>query len=187
MKKLHLCLIVAFLLTTQLIALAQDITQSYKEQGLVKRVFIRGNQRLNEKTIKSWISTRRGDTYNLARLDGDIRALFDTGYFEDVKVYVEDAPRSGKIITFDLRDRPVISDVIYELDNSVDETIIAEELAKENLKMSKGDMYNPVKVRRAAKRMGEIITRGWQRQAKVIPYIESMNPSVVVVVFRIRE
>jgi outer membrane protein insertion porin family len=186
MKKSHIYLAVVLLFTIQLLALAQDNSQSYEEQEKVKRVFIRGNHRIDEKTIKTWISTRRGDSYNLERLDGDIRALFDTGYFDDVKVFVEDAPRSGKIITFDLRDRPVISDVIYELDNSIDEANIAEELDSENLKQSKGDMYSPVKVRRVAKRMGEIISREWQRQVKVIPYVESMEPDEVVVIIRIR-
>jgi len=189
MKKLYISIIVALLLTTHLSALAQDNSQTdkEKEQGKVKRIFIRGNQRIDEKTIKTWINTRRGDDYNIAKLDRDIRALFDTGYFEDVKVFVEDAPREGKIITFDLRDCRVIWDVIYEYNNSADEARIAEELDWQNLKLTKGDMYNPVKVRKAARVMGEILTREWKREARVSPYIESMNATEVVVTFRVRE
>ena len=180
MKGLLIVSFIVLLLATQAFPQSQD-------NAKVNRVTLRGNRRIDEKTIKSFISSRRGDTYNTAKLDRDVRSLFDTGHFEDIKVYVEDDLRSGKIIIFEVRERPIISDVIYEMDNSSDETKIEEELERQDVKLSQGDEYNPVRVRKAARVIEEyLLRRGWRR-AKVYPLVEEETGIEVRVIFKVRE
>ena len=88
----------------------------------VEQVIIRGNRRIPESTIKIWIGTREGDPYNPAQLDRDVRALYAQGHFEDVKVYSEEGTRGGKVITFEVRERPLLLDIKYEGLKSVQQT-----------------------------------------------------------------
>jgi len=55
-------------------------TQTQRSKGdadaqLIDKVIIRGNRRISESTIKSWISARKDDVYSAEKLDGDVRAL----------------------------------------------------------------------------------------------------------------
>src|SRR4029079_11129045 len=81
---------------------------------LVEQVLIRQNRRIPESTIKIWIGTREGDPYNPVQLDRDVRALYAQGHFEDVKVFAEDGTRAGKIVTFEVKERPLLLDIKYE-------------------------------------------------------------------------
>jgi outer membrane protein insertion porin family len=179
-KRLLIASIIGLLLATQAFPQSHD-------DAKVNQVTLRGNRRIDEKTIKSWISSRKGDTYNTAKLDRDVRALFDTGHFEDIKVYVEDDLRSGKIIIFEVRERPIITDVIYEMDNSSDEAKIEEELERQDVKLSQGDEYNPVRLRKAARVIEEYLLREGRGRAKVYPFVEEETGIEVRVIFKVRE
>src|SRR5215469_6902005 len=79
----------------------------------VEAVHITGNRRIPESTVKIWITTREGEPYNPATLDRDIRALYAQGHFEDVRVFAEDGTRGGKIVSFEVREWPLILDIKY--------------------------------------------------------------------------
>src|SRR5215472_13818103 len=85
-----------------------------QQEVLVEQVLIRGNRRIPETTVKIWLSTREGDVYNPAILDRDVRALYAQGHFQDVKVFAEDGTRGGKIVTFEVKEWPLILEIRYE-------------------------------------------------------------------------
>ena len=93
----------------------------------VEQVTIRGNRRIPESTIKIWISTREGDPYDPATLDRDVRALYAQGHFQDVKVFSEDGTRGGKIVTFEVKEWPLILEIKYEGLKSVQQSKILEQ------------------------------------------------------------
>src|SRR5260370_16222999 len=87
---------------------------SRTQNVIVEQVLIRGNRRIPESTIKIWIGTREGDPYSPAQIERDIRALYAQGHFEDVKIYAEEGTRGGKIITFEVSERPLLLEIKYE-------------------------------------------------------------------------
>ena len=78
-------------------------THHYK----VTIVIIRGNRRVSFLTIWAHISTRHGDTYKPAKIERDVAALRNTGYFDDVRAETNDDTRTkdGKIVTFFVREK----------------------------------------------------------------------------------
>ena len=107
----------------------------------VEQVNIRGNRRIPESTIKIWIGTREGDPYNPQQLDRDVRALYAQGHFDDVKVYAEEGTRGGKIITFEVRERPLLLEIKYEGLKSVQQSTVLEEFRKYVSAGQLGDAY----------------------------------------------
>ena len=121
MSKRVFCVIAALVVTviswpiSGRVALLQPLALASRTQNVtVEQVLIRGQRRIPESTIKIWIGTREGDPYNPAQLDRDVRALYAQGHFDDVKVFAEEGTRGGKIITFEVNERPLLLDIKYE-------------------------------------------------------------------------
>lgn len=80
-----------------------------KSKFIIERVEISGHQRIETRTILDRISTRPGDPYDVDAVQRDAQALRDTGYFERVRLTVEDSPDrpNGKIVVFDVLEKPI--------------------------------------------------------------------------------
>src|ERR1041385_1833362 len=165
----------------------QHAFASRTQNVTVEQVLIRGNRRIPESTIKIWIGTREGDPYNPVQLDRDVRALYAQGHFDDVKVYAEEGTRGGKIITFEVSERPLLLDIKYEGLKSVQQSTILEEFRKRSVGLSKESQYDAVKVRRAAAVIKELLANEGRPEAKVEPQIEAISATAVALTFRIEE
>ena len=158
---------------------SQDVT--------VEQVLVRGNRRIPESTAKIWIATREGDPYNPAQLDRDVRALYAQGHFEDVKVFAEEGARGGKIITFEVKEWPLLLDIRYEGLKSVQQSTLLEEFRKRQVGLSKESQYDPVKARRAAAVIKEMLANEGRPEAKVEPVKEDISQTAVALIFKIEE
>ena len=67
--------------------------QEQPQQGaVIDRIIFMGNRRVRSDTLKARIFSREGDPYNEETLRRDFQALWNTQFFEDVKLRVEDSP-----------------------------------------------------------------------------------------------
>lgn len=153
----------------------------------VEQVLIRGTRRIPESTVKIWIGTREGDPYNPVQLDRDVRALYAQGHFEDVKVYAEEGTRGGKIITFEVRERPLLLDIKYEGLKSVQQSTVLEEFRKRSVGLSKESQYDAVKAKRAAAVIKELLANEGRPEARVEPVTEQISGTAVALTFKIDE
>jgi outer membrane protein assembly factor BamA len=169
---------------------ASTQTQRSKGDGdaqTIEKVIIRGNRRISESTIKSWITTSKNDVYRPEKLSRDASAIFATGHFIDVVVSAEDGTDGGKVVTFEVRERSLIRDVEFEGIDSSQQTEVTEEWDKRRIHVSKGSEYDPLIVQRAAKIMQDVLNAKENKRIKIIPYIEEQNPSEVLVTFKVSE
>src|ERR1051325_7742764 len=162
-------------------------SQSQNQSVTVEQVVIRGNRRIPESTIKIWIGTREGDPYNPPQLDRDVRALYAQGHFQDVKVYAEEGTRGGKIITFEVKERPLLLDIKYEGLKSVQQSTVLEEFRKRSVGLAKESQYDPIKVRRAAAVIKELLANEGHPEATVELQLEEISKTAVAVTFRVEE
>ena len=170
------------------VALLQPFALASRVQNVtVEQVLIRGNRRIPESTIKIWIGTREGDQYTPIQLDRDVRALYAQGHFEDVKVYAEEGTRGGKIITFEVAERPLLLDIKYEGLKSVQQSTLLEEFRKRSVGLSKESQYDAVKAKRAASVIKELLANEGHPEATVDPIREDISKTAVALTFRINE
>src|SRR5215210_3110720 len=194
MSKRVLCLLVVIGATIVLspingrIALRQALASANQAQNVtVEQVQIRGNRRIPESTIRIWIATREGDPFNPQQLERDVRALNAQGHFEDIKVFSEDGTRGGKIVTFEVRERPLLLEIKYEGLKSLQQSKVLEEFRKRTVGLSKESQYDPVKARRAAAVIKDMLANEGRPEAKVEPVIESISGTAVSLTFKIDE
>jgi len=92
-----------------------------KPESSVERIDIRGNQRIDAEMIWSHIHLQRGNPYDKTQVRSDIEELYKTGYFEYIQVD-DKKGETGKVVTFIIKEKPVIVSVEYIGNKSFNES-----------------------------------------------------------------
>src|SRR5437763_598336 len=76
-------------------------------RSVIERVEFLGNRRVRNDTLRARLFVRPGDPYNEDTLRRDFQSLWNTGFFEDVRLLVEDSAGGPgrKIVIFELKER----------------------------------------------------------------------------------
>jgi outer membrane protein assembly factor BamA len=117
---------------------AEQQTMAAVQQYVIDRIEFIGNRRVRTDTLKARIFSRDGDPYNEDTLRRDFQALWNTQFFEDVKLRVEDSPKraDGKIIIFEVKERPQIRRIRYDGIHSVSESDILDRFKERKVGLS---------------------------------------------------
>jgi outer membrane protein insertion porin family len=78
-----------------------------------------GNRRVGREDIMSYVRMKPGHLFKLENLTGDVRALWDSGFFEDIQVDLTTRDK-GVALRFIVRERPNIKEVVYEGNDELD-------------------------------------------------------------------
>jgi len=88
------------------------------EQKIV-RIDFKGNRRIESTAINQVLKSVKGNLFYEADLATDIKAIYRMGYFDDVAADVTANPE-GKIITFILQEKPLISEITMKGNKVID-------------------------------------------------------------------
>ena len=161
-----------------------------QKQFVIDRIEFLGNRRVRSDTLKARIFSREGDNYNEETLRRDFQALWNTQFFEDVKLRVEDSPNrpNGKIIIFDVKERPQIRRIRYEGIHSISESDILDRFKERKVGLSVESQFDPTKIKKAEVVLKELLGEHGRQFAKVTPQYERIASSnAVILVFKIEE
>jgi outer membrane protein insertion porin family len=161
-----------------------------KPQFVVARIDFIGNRRIRGDTLKARIFSREGDPYNEDTLRRDFQALWNTQFFEDVKLRVEDSPdrANAKIIVFEVKERPVIRRIRYEGNHSVSESDILDRFKEKKVGLTVESQFDPTRIKKAEVVLQELLGEHGRQFAKVTPQYERIASSnAVILVFKIEE
>src|SRR5258708_30810164 len=160
------------------------------QQFVIDRIDFIGNRRVRSDTTKARSFTREGDVYNEETLRRDFQAVWNTQFFEDVKLRVEDSAKrpDGKIIIFDVKERPQIRRIRYDGIHSVSESDILDRFKERKVGLSVESQFDPTKIKKAEVVLKELLGEHGRQFAKVTPQYERIASSnAVILVFKIEE
>jgi outer membrane protein insertion porin family len=163
---------------------------SAPQQSVIDRIEFIGNRRVRTDTLKARIFSREGDPYNEDTLRRDFQALWNTQFFEDVKLRVEDSPKraNGKIILFEVKERPVIRRIRYDGNHSVSESDILDRFKERKVGLTVENQFDPTKIKKAEVVLKELLGEHGRQFAKITPEYERIASSnAVILVFKIDE
>ena len=158
--------------------------------SVIERIEFVGNRRIRSDTLKARIFSRESDPYSEETLKRDFQALWNTQFFEDVKLRVEDSPdkANAKIIVFDVKERPLIRRVRYDGIHSVTESDILDRFKERKVPLSPESPFDPTKIKKAEVVLKELLGEHGRQFAKVTPQYERIASSnAVILVFKIDE
>lgn len=170
--------------------LGQAGTQNAQGQAFViLRIEFSGNRRVRNDTLKARIFSREGDTYNEETLRRDFQALWNTQFFEDVKLRVEDSDRiNSKIIIFEVKERPVIRRIRYDGIHSISESDILDRFKERKVGLTVESQFDPTKIKKAQVVLGDLLGEHGRQFAKITPQYERIASSnAVILIFKIDE
>ncbi|MGB2675846.1 MAG: outer membrane protein assembly factor BamA [Candidatus Acidiferrum sp.] len=156
----------------------------------IQRIDWDGLRRIRRDTVKARIFTRENDPYNEETLRRDFQALWNTQFFEDVKLRVEDSPDKpgGKIITFTVVERPVIRRIRYEGIKSISESDILDRFKEKKVGLTVESQFDPTRIKKAEVVLKDLLSEHGRQFATVTPQYERIASSnAVILVFRINE
>jgi len=161
-----------------------------QQQYVIDRIDFVGNRRVRSDTLKARIFSRDGDNYNEETLRRDFQALWNTQFFEDVKLRAEDSPNrvNGKIIIFDVKERPQIRRIRYEGIHSISESDILDRFKERKVGLSVESQFDPTRIKKAEVVLKDLLGEHGRQFAKVTPQYERIASSnAVILVFKIEE
>jgi len=141
-------------------------------------------------TLKARIFSREGDPYRNETLRRDFEALWNTHFFEDIKLLVEDSPDGAnrKIIVFQVKERPVIRRIRYEGIHSISESDILDRFKERKVGLTVESQFDPTKIKKAEVAIRELLGEHGRQFAKVTPQYERIVASnAVVLIFKVEE
>ena len=105
--------------------IVKDVLSYTGRSFLIASIAPAGNSRIDSGAILRNISSRTGDIYDTEQLRNDMKNVFKMGYFDDVRLKVEDTDR-GKAVIFEVKEKPVITQVIFSGQDELKEDDIRE-------------------------------------------------------------
>jgi outer membrane protein insertion porin family len=157
---------------------------------VIERIEFIGNRRVRNDTLKARIFSRENDPYNDETLRRDFQALWNTQFFEDVKLHVEDSPNkaNAKIIIFEVKERPIIRRIRYDNIHSVSESDILDRFKERKVGLTVESQFDPTKIKKAEVVIKELLGEHGRQFAKVTPQYERIASSnAVILIFKVDE
>jgi outer membrane protein insertion porin family len=167
-------------------AFAQE-PQPPKKEVLIERIDIRGNRRMKEDDIRSYIQTHAGDVYDEDRLAYDLRYLYKTAkLFENIEITAVDGD-AGKIVTFLLIEKRLLREIKYSGNKSFTESNILDQFKEKKVGIVQDSTYEPSKVRAGERALKELLVQNGRPLGNVHSQTEDVPPNGVRLTFIIDE
>ncbi len=139
-------------------------------------IVVEGNRRVEAETVRSYFR-RNGGGLGPAQIDDALKALYETGLFQDVKI-----SQSGGRLIVTVVENPVIGRVAFEGNKKVKD----DQLSIEVQSKPRGTLSRPV-VQSDTQRITEIYRRSGRFDVTVTPKIIDQPNNRVDLVFEINE
>ncbi|MGH9745687.1 MAG: outer membrane protein assembly factor BamA [Candidatus Acidiferrales bacterium] len=169
---------------------AQQVRPSQAPQFVIQRIDFVGNRRIQRDTLLARIFSRPGDPYTEEGVHRDFQALWNTQFFEDVRLEVEDSPDqpNAKILVYYVTERPIIRRIEYKGNKSITESDILDRFKERKVGLSVESQFDPTKIKRAEVVLKELLAEHGRQFATVKPTYERIAATnAVKLVFNIEE
>ena len=160
------------------------------ETPTIERIDFEGNRRIRSETLRARIFSRVGDPVNDEALRRDFHALWNTQFFEDIRLEIQDSPDkpNQKIVVFYVTERPVIRRIEYKGNKSVSESDILDRFKDAKVGLSIESQFDPTRIKKAEVVLKELLAEHGRQFATVKPTYERVaGTNAVTLVFNIDE
>ncbi|MEX3611590.1 MAG: outer membrane protein assembly factor BamA [Burkholderia sp.] len=147
---------------------------------IVKDIKIEGLQRVEAGSVFAYLPIKQGDTFTDDKASEAIRALYATGFFNDVKIATE-----GSVVIVQVQERPAVSSIDFTGIKEFDKDNLTKALRAVGL--SQGRYYDKSLVDKAEQELKrQYLTRGYYA-AEVTTTITPVDTNRVSILFSVAE
>jgi outer membrane protein insertion porin family len=147
------------------------------ETGVIQRILVQGNERIETSTVVSYMPVSPGETIDPAKIDLALKALFRTDLFADVKI---DFQNGDLVVT--VVENPIINRVIFEGNKALKEDKLRDEVS-----VRPRGIFTRAKAQADVARILELYRRSGRISATVTPQIIELPQKRVDLIFKVDE
>jgi outer membrane protein insertion porin family len=158
-------------------------------EAFVEDIEIRGNRRIPRESVLYYVQSKPQDRFDLSLAQRDLQSIIQMGLFDPLatKLFVEDGPRGGKIIIFQVKEYPIIRAIEYRGMKSATESEALTRWKERTVQVSKESQFDPSKVNRARLVLRELLAEKGHPNADVSVEVEEISATTVGLVFDVEE
>lgn len=146
----------------------------------VSDIRVDGLQRIAAGTVFTYLPIERGDTVDQTRIGEAIRALYKTGFFDDVRI-----GRQGDILVVTVTERPAINKLTLEGNKDIK----TEDLMKglKDIGLSEGDTFDRLSLDRVTQELTRQYNNRGKYNVQIIPLVSRLDRNRVDVTIQVKE
>ena len=146
----------------------------------VSDIRIDGLQRIGAGTVFTYLPVERGDTLDQGKAAEALRALYKTGFFEDVRL-----DRQGGILVITVVERPAIN----KLTLAGNKDLKTEDLTKglKEIGLAEGETYNPLNLDRVTQELTRQYNNRGKYNVQITPSVERLDRNRVNLTINVKE
>ena len=161
--------------------------EEQRENVTVARIAIEGNRRIPTETILTYVTLAAGDRYDERLLRNDFRALWNTGWFSNLRILRSDDAAGAVVVTIAVEELPLVREVRYEGLRALSRGTLDERLEEESVEIVEGALLDPTVLARVATIIrGELDELGLEFGNVSYEMVEA-NPIEMDVIFHVTE
>ncbi|MFY9978128.1 MAG: outer membrane protein assembly factor BamA, partial [Candidatus Sulfotelmatobacter sp.] len=160
--------------------------RSWAQSDVISEITVTGNRRIPSETVKSRIFTHAGDIYDPAALERDFNALWNTGYFEDIKFSREQTPKGWRLI-IQVKEKPTIREINYVGLSSISTSDVLDRFKEAKVGLAVENQYDPTKVKKAEVAIKGLLAEHGRQFATLRTEVRQIPPAAVGITFVVKE
>jgi outer membrane protein insertion porin family len=145
-----------------------------------------GNRRIPKESVLARLFSHAGDQYDPTVVERDFNSLWNTGYFDSVRI--ERVPGNGclQLIVYVL-EKPTIREINYKGLNAVSVSDVLDRFKKEKVGLTVESQYDPTRVKRAEVVLKQILGEHGHQFASIRVETKTIPPAAVALTFNVKE
>lgn len=169
----------AAIMATSAIALTSGpaVQAVAQTQETIRQIRIEGNQRIEDRTVQSYLLVSPGDAFDPSRIDLSLKTLFATGLFADASF-----EKAGQDLVVRVVENPIINRVLFEGNKALDDDKFREEI-----QAAPRGIFTAARVQADVQRILELYRQSGRFSATVEPQYKPLDQNRVELVFVITE
>ena len=153
------------------------LTAGEAAAATVSRIAVEGNQRVDDETIRAYLSIRPGKSFSAQDVDQSLKALFETGLFSDVSI----VQRGGTLVV-SVDENPIINKIAFEGNKK-----FKDDQLKSVVQSRERGVFTRARVQTDVQRILELYRRSGRFRASVEPKVIDLPRNRVNVVYEVVE
>ena len=151
-------------------------TINFSAAEIIKKIEVSGNERISRETINIFINVSINEDLNTNELNSLLKELYDTGFFKDVKIKIED-----NILQISVVENPIIQTITY---TGIKAEKIREPVLK-NLKLRQRSSYNKILLKKDKEKIISMLRDYGYYFSTVDVFVEELEDNKVNISFDI--
>ena len=107
-----------------------------ENQGKITAIVVEGNENISKDLIISQITSNLGDVFSKESIENDVKAIYELGYFKDVRVKLESFREGYKVVFV------VVENLAVKEINITGNTVVSKEEMREVMILQEGQIFS---------------------------------------------